>query len=225
MSKSGVPAGFFFNQDTQQLQRIGARSKPQGSKAEQALRLAKRNKRKIGQTHEVVALNTAITSAALNATPTVLFLPLSPSGVGNSLKVYSVQVKGVFKINLASALIDDYRMDLVLDRMPDKAVVTTLLYLGTATPTNFEYKNFQEKGRFKILKTWRGHLLNDVGGVNHAEVNYYRRLNYMAVSASANTFGSAQLIKNSLFLVRWTTATANQPTFQGNVRMITEDEQ
>ena len=89
--------------------------------------------------------------------------PVAYQVLGQDVKVKSVHIRGVVKQNLASALIDDYRIDIVLDRFPGLAANTPLLVYGDATPANFALKNFQNRKRFKILRSIRGHLSSNEG--------------------------------------------------------------
>ncbi len=192
------------------------------SKVDQALRLAKSNKKKIGETIEFKSSTSTISSAALNATPTVLYLgAIGVAGFRATLK--SFRIRGVFKQNLTSAIIDDYRMDLVLDRTPAKVIITPTLYLGAAAPILEEFKLFSVKGRYKILRTWKGYLNGDVGGKSFDMIDDYVRLNLVTETDTVNSLNQDEVIKNALYLVRWTTATANQPLFQGRFRLVFSD--
>ncbi len=189
------------------------------SKAEQALRLAKSNKRKINETREMGEGTSTLAAVALNATPTVRYI--NPGGMlGVKLPVKSFQVRGVVKQNLTSAIIDGYRMDLVLDRHPDGAAITPLLYLGTATPKLYEYKDFDRKERFKIIKTWSGYFNSNDGVASHRRINDYFRLNYMFESSAASQESNSVAEKNALYLVFWTDASANQPTIEFKSRIV-----
>ncbi len=193
-------------------------------KAEQALRMAKSNKKKLAAKLDLDFVNDNDATQALNATPTVLLIFASMEMSGFNLTLKSFQVRGVIKQNLASAIIDDYRVDLVLDRAPAGVAITPLLYLDSATPTITAFKSFGSKGRYRILKTWSGYLSSSEGSHSFRKVNSYIRLNFKVETKAENAYTQANLIKNALYLVRWTTATANQPTVAMDMRIVYDDE-
>lgn len=194
------------------------------SKVEQALRMARSNKRKLGDYLEVFsAAATVASDVALSSTPTVLLLIANMGMSGNKTTLKSVQVRAVVKQNLTSALIDDYRVDLVIDRAPAGVAITPLLYLGDATPNITAYKDFDGKGRYKILKTWSGYLSSSEGSNSFRKINSYVRLNLKSETNQFDQYAQGNLIKNALYLVRWTTASANQPTFKGDIRVVFAD--
>ncbi len=193
------------------------------SKVDQALKLSKRNAKTIREQVDLKVTDLVVTEIALAATPAAATYIVGNSVDGNKVKVKSIQIKGVVKQNLTSALIDDYRLDLVMDRMPNKTIITPLLYLGDATPTVLAYKDFGSKGRYRIIKTWSGYLSSPEGSNSFRKINYFKSLNIMQTSETANTMSQASIIRNAFYLVMWTTASANQPTFEGNIRMVFQD--
>ncbi len=200
--------------DTSQLH------KKKTTKAQQALNLAKSNRKKIREGQDLKVNTSAPITATLNATPAVLFMS-ADSADGVKAKVKSIRVSGYVLQNLTSTITDDYRIDLVMDRYPDKAVITPLLYLGTATPKIAEFKNFLGKERYKIIKTWSGHF-NESTTVSRKISGYFRQ-NVTQVSVTNNSMGQTDIIRNAYYLVYWTTASANQPTMYLNWRLVYSD--
>ncbi len=192
------------------------------SKVDQALRIAKSNKKKIHDTREMDNTDQDTGALTLNATPVVLYIIPSSANTGNKVSIKSFQLRGVVKQNLSSAIIDDYRIDLVLDRRPDKAAITPLLYLRSATPRIDAYKDFDEKERYRIIKTWSGYLSSSEGSNSFRKINYYTRLNYFA--EGDNGVSQTTITKNALYIVFWTTASANQPTFQAEFSIVSVHE-
>ncbi len=192
------------------------------TKAEEALKIAKGNRKAIRTQRDFKVGEEIVAQAALNATPTVRFL-IQVNIEGTKVLVKSVQVKGIVKQNLTSALIDDYRVDLVMDRYPDKAAITPLLYLGSATPKVLAFKDFAEKARYRILKTWSGYLSSSEGSNSFRKINYFKSLNITKTSDTINSISQTSIIRNALYLVFWTTATANQPTFEFSYRQVLQD--
>ncbi len=177
---------------------------------QEALNMAKRNKRNIKEISEVV-LGIAVSKVgAFNATPNVTYVSDVP-GNGTSCKLRSIRVKGTIKRDVASLLIDDWRVDLVLDRLPGGSALTPLLYLGSATPTMGAFKNILMKKRYRILRTEFGHFDEGGNGKSAHEIDWYVKLNLIAKSKAIDDFTQGNIIANAIYLVYWTTAVANQP--------------
>ncbi len=197
----------------------GRRPYTKKSETKQALAIAKSNKKVLKQIVDFRYSDTGATTGTLNATPVVLFLAMG--GTGYNVQMVSCHVKGWIRQNLASVITDDYRMDLVLDREPNKTALTPTLYLASATPTIHRMKVFKDRQRFKILKTWSGHFNENVNVSR--KIEGFFPLNLKVKSNTADTFGQAQVLNNALYLVYWTTASANQPTFSHIARVVTKD--
>ncbi len=187
---------------------VRAFTKPR-SKLDQAFSMAKRNKKLLASSVEVQAGTNVTSTDAFNATPIVDHIPATGSGL--KTRMTSIQVKGTIKRNVSSALIDDWRVDLVLDRHPEGTEVTPLLVYGDATPVIGAFKNIIFKRRFKILRTMFGSFDEGGEGSGASIINWYVKLNLMAESSTANSFIQANIQKNAVYLIYWTTATANQP--------------
>ncbi len=192
-----------------------------GTKAEQALRIAKSNQKSIRRDVEYLSTDATFASAALAATPTVTHLPLgSIAGPKGIMK--SIQLRGKVLQNLASALNDDWRVDLVLDRLPNNALPTAAEIYTSATPEIYAYKSIAERSRFKILRSWKG-ILNE-SNKTFEMLEFYGKLNLIALVEGSSFSSIASYLKNSIVLVKWTTATANQPTFEAFTRITCIDE-
>ncbi len=195
--------------------------KKKGTKAEQALRIAKSNQKTIRRDIEYLSTDATFAAAALAATPTVTHLPLGsiagPKGV-----MKSIQLRGKILQNLASALNDDWRVDLVLDRLPGNALPTVVEIYTSATPEIYAYKSIAERSRFKILRSWKG-ILNE-SNKTFEMLEFYSKLNLICVVEGSSFANISTYLKNSIVLVKWTTATANQPTFEAFTRITTIDE-
>ncbi len=189
------------------------------SKADQALRLAKSNKKKLKDVVEVQNSDSSTGVLTLTAVPQVTYISSVTPVEGFEIQLKSVNIKGFVKQDLASAIIDDYRIDLVLDRRPNKAILTPTLYLGATSPTIHAFKDFGEKARFKILNTGSGFLNGDVGENSHRLINRYFKLNLKMESDTATGMAQSNIIKNALYIVAWSTASANKPTSNILVRL------
>ncbi len=193
------------------------RRKPKkGSEGKQALAMAKSNKKKLAYSVEAVSTDTEVTTIS-NATPVVMYF--TPSGEGYKCKLTSCRLKGI--IPHATTGID-WRVDVVLDRDPDGAAITPLLLYGDATPVITTFKNSNLKSRFKILRTEFGE--SAIGAVQPATVfDWYIPLGLIAETKVVNNFQQANIQKNAVYLVYWTTAGADQWTPSMTFRITAMD--
>ncbi len=211
--------GMFFNISTQRFERL---RKPRG-KADQALAIAKSNKKLIRSLHEPSDVKLLRGSTALNATPVIDHITESIVGDGSSVTLKSFRIRGVIKQNLTSAIVDDYRMDIVMDRRSAGVEITPLLYLGLVTPDVDVFKLFDSKERYKILRTIRGHLSSSEGSNSFREIDEYVKLNVVATTKLDGNWTQANILTNAIYVVFWTTATANQPTIQFTSQIVTAE--
>ncbi len=184
------------------------RRKP--SVAKQALSMAKRNRRNIKIISEVVQGAVTTATDVFDPTPIVDYLS-NIAGNGTTAKFRSVRVKGTIKRNVASALIDDWRVDLILDRVPDGAEVTPLELYGDATPTIGAFKNALFKKRFRILRSEFGAFDESGNGNASHMIDWYVKLNLVTETVANDSWAIGSVLKNAIFLVYWTTAAANHP--------------
>lgn len=199
---------------------VSAFRKPK-SKVDQALSIAKSNKKKLSTVVEHSQAGTVTSTDVFNATPVVDLIPAT--GDGLKTRITSASVKGTIKRNVDSNLIDDWRVDLVLDRMPEGTEVTPLVLYGSATPPIGAFKNILYKERFKILRSEMGTFDESGNGKAGHIINWYVRLNLIAKSNTANSFTQAAIQNNAIYLIYWTTATANQPIPVFQSRLICAD--
>ncbi len=190
------------------------------SKVDQALSIAKSNKKKLSTVAEMQLTATVNAETAFNATPIIKYV--LPVGEGLKTLMTSVQCRGIIKRNVASDSIDDYRLDLVLDREPAGTEVTPLLVYGTANPELGDFKNINLLRRFKILRTMIGAFGESGNGVSHRVINWFVKLNLIAECKSAG-FSQANISKNAIYLIYWTTSGANQPTIKCQIRVHCRD--
>lgn len=172
------------------------------AKVDQALRIAKSNKKKINDTGIIKQGTITLSGSLCNATPVIEFIPAAGSGYKTALK--SVAVKGT----ITGTHGNNYRVDLVLDRDPQGVEVTPLLVYGSATPNIYVYKNVLYKSRFKILRSKFG--VHDTGRGLSEVVDWYVKLNLTCETTTIDSWTNAHIKKNALYLIYWTTATSNQ---------------
>ncbi len=203
-------AGLFIQSRRGKRGRIG---RPK-SDAKKALNLAKKNRRQLNDYLEVTYTATlAANTGTLNATPAVLEVA-GGGQEGNKIVIKSVRIQGWIRRNLASTTDDDYRVILLLDRNPRGALPTSTDVFGIAAPTINALKGSFDFKRFKILRSVRGILHGESNTMGSSALfDFYVKLNLIQNSQVAESFAVANLTKNALSVMLWTTATANQPTF------------
>ncbi len=161
----------------------------------------------------------------LNATPIVIDILATIDIVvteGFKILLKSFQLNAEVRQNLTSALSDNWRVDLVLDKKPTGiAAITPLIVYGDATPDITALPVFTKRDRFSILRTWRG-LLNESTNIGKVFGGIVR-VNKMMVTAAEGNYLNNQMQKNNLIMFMWTTATANQPSVSLHFQVIFEN--
>ncbi len=146
------------------------------------------------------------------ATPVVFYMSITTDPHGFKQKLNTLRVTGFVKQNLASTLQDDYRIDFILDRLPEETAVTPAEIYGSATPTVFAMIDFDFNKRFKLLKSIRGIFNSNDGVGSHRLFDHTIKLNMIQETESEGSFSQANIIKNGLYWIVWTTASANVPS-------------
>ncbi len=202
--------------------RRAPRKGKQKSKADQALSLAKSNKRNILEDRGINLDNYVLAhGTALNATPVVRYI--GPSQMKDyKIRMYNIYLDMIIRYNVTATSIDDYRFDIVLDRAPNGVTLTPLLYLASATPTVTALKIVGGQGRYEILRSYSGCVFEETDSFVHVKDKI--PINKMFVSKVTGSTTNVNCIKNAIFVVMWTTSGANQPTIGYNLRLTTPDE-
>lgn len=160
-------------------------------------------------------------TVAFDATALVKMLNIVTPIEGNEVRMKGITMTGAVLATLASSLIDDYRIDIIMDKTPGKLLATALDIYGSATPSFRAQVLPAKRGRYKLLKTWRGHF-NDVG-TQSREINWIKKFNFKSVSEVDSSLTATTIIRNGLYFIYWTTASANQPTILVEAIMSFED--
>lgn len=184
-------------------------------------RIIRRAVRAMNKGKAIRSLDTSF-DGTFNATAAASFCTALVTDSGKS-KIIGVRVSGFCSQDLTSTLLDDYRVDLVLDRLPDGVLLTAAKYTQSSdeTPLFNELIKDDMTERFKILKSWKGHFNENT--VVHREINWYKKLNLVADSNAAGNITQASQTKNALYFVCWTTAAANQPSYVLEARVYYQD--
>ncbi len=184
-------------------------TRPASKTARKALRIAKK------ALSDLVTITDSSTAILSNA-PTITHLLVTGDVATQSFDYTSVRLNIEIRQDLASALIDSWRVMLILDKQPNGTAMTAGDIFLDATPGIVDQPKFDVERRFRILYDQRGAFESENSVAR--QINIRRKLNYASRSA-----GTTQVITaietNALFLFRWTTATADQPTFNFSSRM------
>jgi len=189
------------------------------SKLDKAYANSERNKKVLYDCLEVQMATASTISTALDTTPALTYL--APAGTGLKTRLTSVQLRGTIKKNVSSTANDGYRIDIVVDRHPDKSVLTSLLYYGTDTPKIGQYKNFNLKKRYKVLRTYAGVLgVDDQQGLY---IDTYIKLNLINETAIANTWTNLNQMRNAVYVIYYTDVSNNHPIIELQARLVCID--
>ena len=199
------------------------KGKKKQSKLDQAFNTSKANKKKLSVSVETNTGPIASTSTVMATIPIIVHI-VSATGTGFKQKLTSVQARGEIRQDTSSLLQDNYRVDLVLDREPNKVIPTAALIYGSATPAIASFKDFPLRKRFKLLRSMFGVFNEPVdSGAGVVTFDWYVKLNLITESDTATDFALNTTLKNAIFLVYWTTAVANKPIPKILTRLISVD--
>lgn len=130
---------------------------------------------------------------------------------GNRERLTYSQIEGKVWIRQAQASIehDSWRCDLVLDRQPNGVVLDLVKVYGDATPKITALLTFNERDRYKIVRSWQGSFSDD-SGTGARSFHFIQKTGLVAES-SANTFTQALITKNAYYFVFWTESAVATP--------------
>ncbi len=191
------------------------------SKVDQALRIARSNKRKIKEVQDVYINDDIRSSIAMNATPVVT--EITPAGLtGYKGTMKNIYIKGIISHVDASVLQDAFRVVLIKDTKPQGAVPTPLEVFNSNTPRCGAQKKVGAQTRFKILRSWFGTVNKYSNG--SFIIDDKVPLNFVVETKTAGNFAIANMVKNALSIMYWTTASANQPKIEYNMNITNNAE-
>lgn len=187
--------------------------------AKKALKLARKNTRAINKVRELHFDDFDVSDTVMSSTPQVSYMEISPANLdGRDLTVLSIQVRGEVRQNLASALADNYRIDLVYDSMPTGANITPLeFYKNTTAPGINSFKDFELRKRFRIIRSWTG-LMEQQANVGR-QFSFFKKVKLLMRNENEQSTSIASQSVGALYVIQWTTATANQPSTNIQVRI------
>ncbi len=197
--------------------RMRGRRIRKGGIAKQALALAKKNRREIKRDNEIqyTQIDSGASGVALTTAPAIELLNRTSWTVtSNTCMFKGIEILGTIQPTPASTGQDRWRIDIVLDKRPDGVILDLADIYGSTTPKINVLVNTEERGRYRVIKTWRGtfNVITDKAVSGARNITLFKRFNMkiiIDVADSAVAQGSIQT--NAVYLVAWTEATANQP--------------
>ncbi len=210
MFKKKYRKGMYFDQSTHSWRKA--------STADRALKIAKSARKAVRQTREVAISDDNAVTGTLNATTVVTHvIPSTSPSVeleGTSAILKSVRVRGFIKAG--SAVPENYRFDIVLDRRPTPGTVATAaqIYFDASSCTTPVHQNYIT--RFKVLRSYTGWVNTASNGGIFFDA--YLKLNLRINTIGQADYTSTSQNKNAILIVHRTDATGSQPTYNYTVR-------
>lgn len=209
MKSFKAPKGMWFNIDTQKWEKYPVRVKRKPPVQKQINSIKRQIKK------EPSVFTQSELSGTLNATPVVSHLDPkagTSNGVpteGNKARLRAVRVRAWVKA--ASAVPETARIDIVLDRRPVAGTIATFNEIYLPVNTHNSMIHPLGFGRFKILSSFEGMVSTST----NAGMLFDRhiKLNLVLDTTTADSYTQATQNKNAILVVRWTTASASQPTY------------
>ena len=170
--------------------------------AKRALKIANQN----------VDMRNGATSAdglSLPAASVVVVDYLEPAGTRERCTYSQIEGKIWIRQDLDSPNHDSWRCDLVLDRQPNGAILSVLKVYGDLTPRITALLNFDERDRYKIVRSWQGSFSDDSG--TGARSISFKQKTGLVCESSGHTFTQALITKNAYYFVFWTESVINTP--------------
>lgn len=177
--------------------------------AKKALKMAKGNR-----TFEVKSYSQTLTSMTGGSSPDILYLE-PPTSEGQTQTIQNITAKIYIEKDILSTGVNRWRVDLVLDRQPNGVIFSPLLCYEDGTPTITTLTDYDNKNRFKIVKSY-------AGGLGPDYIPKFININYksgLVVDASAQPPNQANVTKNAYYLVYWTPSGTNTPKVEYEIRI------
>lgn len=178
--------------------------------ARKALRIAKANR-----TFEVLKYSDVNVAMTASAVPTVVFLQ-PPTCDGEKQTIQNIEARMYIRQNLTSTVVDNYRVDIVLDRYPSGVTLDLSKLYEDATPRITALPSYDMRDRYKIVKSYSGAF--------NAQSPTSRMINFkvrsgLVCEADGQTPSQDSIQKNAYYLVYWTEATANTPIITYDIQI------
>lgn len=180
--------------------------------AQKALRIAKGNR-----TFAAEDFTLATTAMTASLVPTVRYIqPPGDAGPGQKQTIQDLEFSILLKVDVASAVVNSWRCDLVLDRTPSKVTLSLADMYGIATPKITALLNYDAIERYKIVKSYSGSFYVDSSVSRHI---HFKVRSGLVCEAEGPVFDNNLVLKNAYYFVFWTDATANTPTISYSSRL------
>ena len=176
--------------------------------ARKALKIANKNIDMVNASVEADNLDLPLTAA-----PAVEYL--QPAGTRERCTYDSLTGRIWIRRAQASTDIDSWRCDIVLDRQPNGVVLDVLKVYDDATPQITALLNFNERDRYKIVKSYTGSFAINGNSVSRS-ISFKLKTGLICESIT-NSFAQNEIQKNAYYLVYWTESTVNVPSISYNI--------
>ncbi len=189
-------------------------NKKRKSVAQQALALARKNKKDLARSNELqYSVLTGMAGIALSVTPLIILLNKTDWVVeGNLCMFRGLEILGEITPNNSSVLQDKWRVDIIMDKRPDGTIFNPEHAYGFDAPFTNSHIDNDFKDRYRILKSWRGTFNVPKNSAVPRNLSYNRRFKTKVVSSNDDAvISQASIETNAVYLVAWTEATANTP--------------
>jgi len=189
-------------------------TKTVSSTANKALRIAKSiDKRSYSSRQVGDSLNLGI-----NTDPVGIRYIQPANGKTQVSKIVSISGKMQILSDLTTVLHDPWRVDLVLDRQPNKTTIDPTDVYNLAYGYTTALRNYDNSDRYKIVKSWGNVLTPDV--ISSRTINFKISSGLMVDGSEAGLYGIADLTKNAYYLLFRSDSTADPPLFTYELEII-----
>jgi len=168
------------------------------------------------RTYEVTKFNEVNLAFTASAVPAITYLQ-PPVADGERQTIQHIRGRIWVRQNLTSALVDNYRIDLVLDRFPAGVVIDPASIYEDSTPRITALKSFDLRNRYKIVKSWMGAF--EASSPVTRMITFFARSG-LVVENDGNTPSQANVAKNAYYLIFWTEATTNVPIITHDIELV-----
>ena len=200
----------FFKANPSYLKKTGNALKT----AKKALKIAKAGR----QMESLSYSEDSLAMTASNA-PALLYIQ-PPTTEGSKQTISYIEGRIFVRRNLTSAVIDTWRVDLVLDRQPAGVVLNYAdLYNSDATPRPTALMDYDAQSRYKFVKSWSGAF--------GPQDNQFKMINFkvrsgLKVEADSRIPYQDSVNKNAYYLVWFTNAATNMPLITYDIQIVSQ---
>lgn len=170
--------------------------------ANKALRIANRGK-------VIAARNAHATKSPFQASNVPAIKYLQPPDATSFRQTILKMIARIYvEQDVNSTVIDDFRIDIVLDRAPTGLPLSIENVYNTVTPRITHDIKQNDRDRYKLVKSFTGGF--GKGGATSRAFSFKVRSG-LRVECTSNVPSQAAVQKNAYYIVYWTSSTVNTP--------------